>query len=105
MERVGSGAHPGAGAGKIYTEKISGARGDRPQLAWMLKALAPDDIIIVMRLDRLARSTRDLLNIVDAIGKAGAGFKSLADPMIETTSPHGKLILAVRRPWPSSNDR
>ena len=52
-------------------------------------------MLVVTRLDRLARSTRDLLNILDTIGKAGAGFKSLADPMIDTTSPHGKLILAV----------
>ena len=52
-------------------------------------------MLVVTRLDRLARSTRDLLNILDTIGKAGAGFKSLADPTIDTTSPHGKLILAV----------
>jgi DNA invertase Pin-like site-specific DNA recombinase len=84
-----------AGCEKVYAEKISGTRGDRPQLARMLKALEPGDVIIVSRLDRLARSTRDLLNILDAIGKADAGFKSLADPMIDTTSPHGKLILAV----------
>jgi DNA invertase Pin-like site-specific DNA recombinase len=84
-----------AGCEKVFAEKISGARGDRPQLARMLKALGPGDVIIVTRLDRLARSTRDLLNILDTVGKAGAGFKSIADPMIDTTSPHGKLILAV----------
>ena len=47
------------------------------------------------RLDRLARSTRDLLNVLDAVAQRQAGFKSIADPMIDTTSPHGKLILAV----------
>jgi DNA invertase Pin-like site-specific DNA recombinase len=50
---------------------------------------------MVMRLDRLARSTRDLLNILDAIGKARAGFKSLADPWADTTTPHGKLMVTV----------
>jgi DNA invertase Pin-like site-specific DNA recombinase len=84
-----------AGCEKVFAEKISGARGDRPQLARMLKVLGQGDVIIVTRLDRLARSTRDLLNILDTVGKAKAGFKSLADPMIDTTSPHGKLLLAV----------
>jgi DNA invertase Pin-like site-specific DNA recombinase len=46
-------------------------------------------------MDRLARSTRDLLNVLDQVAKVGAGFRSIADPMIDTTSPHGKLILAV----------
>jgi DNA invertase Pin-like site-specific DNA recombinase len=67
-----------AGATKVYAEKINGARSDnRPQLARMLKALAPGDTVLVVRLCRLARSTRDLLNILDEITKAGAGFKSL----------------------------
>ena len=52
-------------------------------------------MLLVTRLDRLARSTRDLLNVLDAIGKAGAGFKSLGDPLIDTSSAHGKLILAI----------
>ena len=74
---------------------MSGAKSDRVELAKVLKRLDKGDVLVVTRLDRLARSTRDLLNILDTIGKAGAGFKSLADPMIDTTSPHGKLILAV----------
>jgi DNA invertase Pin-like site-specific DNA recombinase len=76
-------------------KKQSGAKTDRPELAKLLRRLEPGDVLMVTRLDRLARSTRDLLNILDAIAKVGAGFKSLADPMIDTTSPHGKLILAV----------
>jgi DNA invertase Pin-like site-specific DNA recombinase len=84
-----------AGAEKVFAEKVSGARSDRKQLAKALAALAAGDVLLVTRLDRLARSTRDLLNVLDAVGKAGAGFRSLADPMIDTTSPHGKLILAV----------
>src|SRR5215467_1043022 len=84
-----------AGAAKVYAEKMSGARTDRPELAKILKRLDTGDTLMVTRLDRLARSTRDLLNILDAIGKAGAGFKSLADPWADTTTPHGKLMVTV----------
>ena len=61
----------------------------------MLKALGPGDIVIVTRLDRVARSTLDLLHTVDAITKAGAGFRSLADAWADSTTPHGKLMLTV----------
>jgi DNA invertase Pin-like site-specific DNA recombinase len=74
---------------------MSGARGDRPQLARILKALSTGDTIIVTRLDRLARSTLALLHTVDVISKAGAGFRSLADARADTTTPHGKLMLTV----------
>jgi DNA invertase Pin-like site-specific DNA recombinase len=84
-----------AGCAKVYSEKISGARSDRPQLAKLLKIVGEDDTVIVTRLDRLARSTRDLLNILDAIAKAGATFKSLADTWADTTTPHGRLMLTV----------
>jgi Resolvase, N terminal domain len=84
-----------AGCTKIYAEKISGARGDRPELAKLLKRLDQGDVLIVTRLDRLARSTRDLLNLLDTIGKAGAGFKSLSDAWADTTTPHGRLMLTV----------
>jgi DNA invertase Pin-like site-specific DNA recombinase len=84
-----------AGADKVFAEKVSDAQTDRKQLQRAIAALSHGDVLLVTRLDRLARSTRELLNVLDAVGKAGAGFKSLADPMIDTTSPHGKLILAV----------
>src|SRR5262245_43132836 len=84
-----------ASAAKVYFEKASGAKTDRAELAKVLRRLAPGDTLMVTRLDRLARSTRDLLNILDAIGKAGAGFKSLADPWADTTTPHGKLMVTV----------
>jgi len=71
---------------KIYAEKVSGAWSDRPQLANLLKRLDQGDVLIVTRLDRLARSTRD---------KAGAGFKSLGDAWADTTTPHGRLMLTV----------
>jgi DNA invertase Pin-like site-specific DNA recombinase len=85
-----------AGCAKVFAEKISGARSDnRKELARALKALAPGDTLIVTRLDRLARSTRDLLNTLDAVAKAGATFKSLADTWADTTTPHGKLMLTI----------
>src|SRR6266498_4061519 len=74
---------------------MSGARSDRPQLARLLKALEPGDTVVVTRLDRLARSTLDLLHNVDVITKAGAGFRSLADVWADTTTPHGQLMLTV----------
>jgi DNA invertase Pin-like site-specific DNA recombinase len=83
------------GCAKIFAEKISGAYSDRPQLAKALAALGEGDTLVVCKLDRLARSTRDLLNTLDAIGKAGASFKSLGDPWADTTTPHGRLMLTV----------
>lgn len=84
-----------AGVAKTYSEKISGAVSDRPELAKLLKRLEPGDVLVVTRLDRLARSTRDLLNILDIVSKAGAGFRSLADAWADTTTPHGRLMLTV----------
>jgi DNA invertase Pin-like site-specific DNA recombinase len=85
----------GAGASKVYTEKQSGAYTDRPQLAKAIQALGNGDTLVVCKLDRLARSTRDLLNTLDAIGKAGATFRSIADHWADTTTPHGRLMLTV----------
>src|SRR5215813_3858387 len=84
-----------AGAERVFTEKVSGVVTDRRELAKAIASLTCGDVLLVTRLDRLARSTRDLLNVLDQLTKRGAGFKSIADPMIDTTSPHGKLILAV----------
>jgi DNA invertase Pin-like site-specific DNA recombinase len=79
----------------VFAEKISGAVSDRKALAKAIAALGPDDVLLVTRLDRLARSTRDLLNVLDAVAKAGAGFRSLADSWADTTTPHGRLMLTV----------
>jgi DNA invertase Pin-like site-specific DNA recombinase len=68
---------------------------DRVQLRRVLAQLAKGDVLMVTRLDRLARSTRDLLNMLDAIGKAGAGFVSLGDAWTDTTTAHGRLMLTV----------
>jgi DNA invertase Pin-like site-specific DNA recombinase len=84
-----------AGCVKIYAEKISGARSDRPELAKVLRRIGTGDVLIVTRLDRLARSTRDLLNILDDIAKRGAGFKSLHDAWADTTSAHGRLMVTI----------
>jgi DNA invertase Pin-like site-specific DNA recombinase len=84
-----------AGCAKVYSEKVSGARTDRVELGKLLKRLDEGDVLIVTRLDRLARSTRDLLNILDTVAKAGAGFRSLADAWADTTTPHGRLMLTV----------
>jgi DNA invertase Pin-like site-specific DNA recombinase len=84
-----------AGCARIFAEKMSGAYSDRPQLAKAIAALGEGDTLVVCKLDRLARSTRDLLNTLDAIGKAGASFKSLNDPWADTTTPHGRLMVTV----------
>jgi DNA invertase Pin-like site-specific DNA recombinase len=63
---------------KIFQEKISGARSDRKQLTRLMAVLAKGDVLVVTRLDRLARSTRDLLNLLGTIADKGAGFKSLS---------------------------
>jgi DNA invertase Pin-like site-specific DNA recombinase len=80
---------------KIFQEKISGARSDRKQLARLMAALAKGDVLVVTRLDRLARSTRDLLNLLGTIAEKGAGFKSLRDIWADTTTAHGRLMLTV----------
>jgi DNA invertase Pin-like site-specific DNA recombinase len=94
-----------AGAEKIFSEKESGAKTDRKALAKALAALAPGDVLLVTRLDRLARSTMDLLNTLDAVAKAGAGFRSLADTWADTTTPHGKLMLTILGGLPTLTSR
>ena len=84
-----------AGAGKVFREVASGAKTDRAQLRRLLAALAPGDAVTVTRLDRLARSTRDLLNTLAVITGREAGFRSLADAWADTTTSHGRLMLAV----------
>jgi len=84
-----------AGAAKVYSEKISGVVTDRAALKKALRMLGEGDVLLVTRLDRLARSTRDLLNVLDTVSKSGAGFRSLADAWADTTTPHGRLMLTV----------
>jgi DNA invertase Pin-like site-specific DNA recombinase len=84
-----------AGCARIFAEKISGAYADRPQLAKAIAALGDGDTLIVTKLDRLARSTRDLLNTLATISERGASFKSLSDSWADTTTPHGRLMVTV----------
>src|SRR6476646_6095121 len=84
-----------AGCRRVYEEKVSGARRDRPQLARLLDQLRGGDVVVVHRLDRLARSTRDLLEIAELLRDAGAGLRSLGEPWADTTSPAGRMVLTV----------
>jgi DNA invertase Pin-like site-specific DNA recombinase len=83
------------GAGKVFREVAQGNLTDRAQLRRLLDQLAAGDVLMVTRLDRLARSTRDLLNTLAAITGKKAAFRSLADTWVDTTTPHGRLILTV----------
>lgn len=84
-----------AGCDTIFLEKVSGAKADRPELRRVLKALASGDTLVVAAVDRLARDTRDLLNILHEVKEAGAGFRSLNEPIVDTTSELADVVLAV----------
>ena len=84
-----------AGCAKVFKEKVSGAKTDRAELTKAIRRLGPGDVLLVTRLDRLARSTRDLLNVLAIIGERKAGFRSLKDTWADTTTPHGRLMLTV----------
>ena len=83
-----------AGAERIFADKITGAARSRPELDRLIDQLRQGDVITVTKYDRLARSLRDLLDIVDAIQARGAGFRSLAED-IDTTTPAGRLVFHV----------
>lgn len=84
-----------AGAGKVFRETASGAKTDRAQLKRLVASLVAGDVVVVTRLDRLARSTRDLLNVLAQLSEAGAGFRSLGDVWADTTTAHGRLMLTI----------
>ncbi len=84
-----------AGAEKVFKETASGAKTDRAQLHRLLNALDEGDVLLVTRLDRLARSTRDLLNTLALIAEKKAGFRSLGDTWADTTTAHGRLMLTI----------
>ena len=84
-----------AGAETIYREKVSGVRADRPQLAKLMASLAAGDTVTVTKLDRLGRSTRELLELIERIGKAGAAFRSLGDPLFDTSGAQGRLLVTM----------
>src|SRR5215813_11011840 len=85
-----------AGCKKVFRDvHVSGAKTNRAQLRRVIEALQPGDVLMVTRLDRLARSTRDLLNTLAAITDRKAGFRSLIDRWADTTTSHGRLMLTV----------
>lgn len=83
-----------AGAEKVFADRISGSKRARPELDKMLEQLRDGDVVTVTKYDRLARSLKDLLEIVEAIRERGAGFRSLAED-IDTTTPAGRLVFHV----------
>ena len=85
----------GAGCQRIYEEKSSGANRFRPELSRMLDQLRAGDVVIVSRLDRLARSTRHLLEIAEQLKEGEAGLRSLHEPWADTTSAAGRMVLTV----------
>jgi len=80
---------------RIFREKISGAGRDRPELNRMLDQLREGDVVTVWKLDRLARSTRNLLEIIETIGATGARFQSLSEPWADTTTHAGKMMMTI----------
>ena len=83
-----------AGAGRLYADTITGTARHRPELDRLLEQLRVGDVVVVTKYDRLARSLKDLLEIVEAIETKGAGFRSLAED-IDTTTPAGRLVFHV----------
>ena len=84
----------GAGCERIYEEKASSAKEDRPQLAKALDHMRKGDVLVVWKLDRLARSLKQLLLLLEGLGQRGIGFRCLA-PAIDTTSPEGRLLYSI----------
>lgn len=84
----------GAGAERMFSDKLSGSLRQRPALDQLLEQLREGDVVVVTKYDRLARSLKDLLEIVDTIRSKGAGFRSLAED-IDTTTPAGRLVFHV----------
>jgi DNA invertase Pin-like site-specific DNA recombinase len=83
-----------AGCSRLFEEKASGGRWDRPELHRLLDHLRDGDVVVVWKLDRLSRSLKDLLHIMEKIGEAGAGFRSLTEH-IDTTTPAGRMMMQM----------
>ena len=83
------------GCERIYEEKVSGTKKDRPELMKMLDALREGDTVIVCELTRLSRSTKDLFELVERISGIGANIRSLKEAWLDTTTPHGKLLFTI----------
>jgi DNA invertase Pin-like site-specific DNA recombinase len=84
-----------AGCERVFKEKLTGATADRPQLKKLLAAAGHGDVVIVAAVDRLSRDTTDLMVIARDLQRAGAGLRSLAEPVVDTTSDFAELVLAM----------
>ncbi|MCL2036306.1 MAG: recombinase family protein [Oscillospiraceae bacterium] len=84
-----------SGAQKLFAEKITGRKSDRPELTKMIEQLREGDVVVVSELTRLSRSTKDLFAIVDLIQSKGANIRSLKETWLDTTTPHGALMLTI----------
>jgi DNA invertase Pin-like site-specific DNA recombinase len=84
-----------AGCERVFKEKVTGATADRPQLKRLLAAVSHGDVMIIAAVDRLSRDTTDLLVIARDLQKAGADLRSLAEPVVDTTSDFAELVLAM----------
>ncbi len=83
-----------AGVERIFADAASGGRWDRPELMRLLDQLRPGDVVVVWKLDRLSRSLKDLLAILERIDAAGAGFRSLTEA-VDTTAPAGRMVMQM----------
>lgn len=83
-----------AGCERIFREKATGGRWDRPELHRLLDQLRKDDVLVVWKLDRLSRSLRDVLTLMERIQEAKAGFRSLTEA-IDTTTPAGRMMMQM----------
>ena len=83
-----------AGCRRVFEEAASGGRWDRPILHDMLRQLRDGDVVVVWKLDRLSRSLKDILHIMEKIAEAGAGFRSLTES-IDTTTPAGRMMMQM----------
>ena len=84
-----------AGVVKLFTEKITGKKSDRPELMKLVEQLRDGDVVVISELTRLSRSTRDLFAIVELIQSRGADIRSLKESWLDTTTPHGKLMFTI----------
>jgi len=83
------------GTVKLFTEKVTGKKSDRPELMRMVEHLREGDVVVISELTRLSRSTKDLFSIVELIQSKGADIKSLKETWLDTTTPHGKLMFTI----------
>ena len=79
----------------MFKEKVTGATADRPQLKKLLTEVGHSDVVVISAVDRLSRDTTDLLIIARDLQKAGAGLRSIAEPVVDTTSDFAELVLAM----------